>query len=65
MAKAQTFGEKVAKAQLKQQKTCPVCGAALSYVKVIDPVQLPGGQFRFRPRMEKICKCSNTELMGS
>ena len=65
MAKAQTFGDKVAKAQSNQQKTCPVCGATLSYVKVIDPAQTPSGNYSFRSKMEKVCKCTNTELMGS
>jgi hypothetical protein len=65
MAKAQTFGDKVAKAQTRQQKICPVCGAALSYVKVIDPTQLPSGHYSFRKKVEKICKCANAELMGS
>lgn len=65
MAKAQTFSEKVAKAQSKQQKTCPVCGAPVSYVKVVDPTLMPSGHYSFRRKMEKICKCGNTELMGS
>lgn len=64
MAKAQTFSEKVAKAQSAGERVkCPVCGAPMSFVKVISPVQTPAGHFRFRAAVEKICKCSNTELM--
>lgn len=65
MAKAQTFSDKVAKAQSKQQKTCSICGAPVSYVKVIDPTPMPSGHYSFRGKMEKVCKCSNMELMGS
>ncbi len=63
MAKAQTFSDKIAKAQQRKDLTCPECGAIVTWVKVVDPVQGASGGFRFRSRMEKICKCSNTELM--
>jgi hypothetical protein len=61
MAKVQSFGDKVAKAQ-KQAKKCPVCGTALSYMKVISPVATAGGAFRFHTRVARVCKCTEAEL---
>jgi hypothetical protein len=63
MAKAQTFSDKIAKAQQRKDTTCPECGAVVSWVKVVDPIQGPTGGFRFRSRVEKICKCTNADLM--
>lgn len=64
MAKAQTFGDKVAKAQTRQQKKCPVCDTPLSYVKLISPMKTASGSFRFRSRIAKLCKCTEGELKG-
>jgi|GEM_PF-404268 len=64
MAKAQTFGEKVAKAQSKQQAICPQCGVPLSYVKMITPTLTSSGSYSFRARMQKVCKCSNPDSQG-
>lgn len=65
MAKQQSFGDKVAKAQQKQQKICPVCNAPLSFVKIISPTPMQSGGYSFRPKMERVCKCSNPDLAGS
>lgn len=63
MAKVQSFGDKVAKAQ-KQAKKCPVCGQPLSYMKVITPMATENGAFRFRSRVTRVCKCTEGELKG-
>lgn len=63
MAKAQTFGDKVAKAQQNRAAICPVCGAVMTWVKVIDPTPGPTGGYRFRSHVEKVCKCQNADLM--
>ena len=61
MAKVQSFGDKVAKAQ-KQAKKCPVCGAPLSYMKVVSPIATESGAFRFRSHVARICKCTESDL---
>lgn len=61
MAKVQSFGDKVAKAQ-RQQKKCPVCDQPLSYMKIVSPVPNQAGGFRFHTRVAKICKCNEAEL---
>lgn len=61
MAKTQTFGDKVAKAQ-KQQKKCPVCDSPLVYMKVISPYATETGAFRFRSRVARVCKCTEAEF---
>ncbi len=61
MAKVQSFGDKVAKAQ-KQAKKCPVCDTPLTYMKIISPVATGSGSFRFNSRMARICKCTESEL---
>jgi hypothetical protein len=63
MAKVQSFGDKVAKAQ-KLAKKCPVCGAPLSYVKVVSPVATASGAFRYNSRVARVCKCTEAELKG-
>ncbi len=63
MAKVQSFGDKVAKAQ-KQQKKCPVCDAPIFYMKVVSPVATEAGSFRFRSRMAKVCKCTEGSIKG-
>ncbi len=65
MAKVQSFSDKIAKAQSKQQKICPVCSAPLSFIKVISPTPTPSGDYSFRAKMERVCKCSNSELQGN
>jgi len=64
MAKVQSFGDKVAKAQ-RQAKKCPVCGSPLSYMKVISPLATETGAFRFRTRVSRVCKCTEAELKVS
>ncbi len=64
MAKVQSFGDKVAKAQ-KLQKKCPVCDAPLVYMKVISPFSTASGAFRFRSKVARICKCNEAELKVS
>ncbi len=61
MAKVQTFGDKVAKAQ-KTAKKCPICDAPLSYYKIVSPVANGSGSYRFNTRVAKICKCNEAEL---
>ena len=61
MAKVQTFGDKVAKAQ-KTAKKCPICDAPLSYYKIVSPVPNGSGSYRFNTRVAKICKCNEAEL---
>ncbi|HEX7344337.1 MAG TPA: hypothetical protein VF398_08735 [bacterium] len=61
MAKVQTFGDKVAKAQ-KTAKKCPICDAPLSYYKIVSPVAIGSGSYRFNTRVAKICKCNEAEL---
>ncbi len=65
MAKVQSFGDKVAKAQASRQTECPVCGSQVSYVKVIAPTQTDSGSYSFRPRMEKSCKCNSGDNKGN
>ena len=61
MAKVQSFGDKVAKAQ-KMAKKCPICDTPLSYFKVVSPVANGTGGYRFNTRVAKICKCNEAEL---
>jgi hypothetical protein len=61
MAKVQSFGDKVAKAQ-KQAKKCPVCDTPLSYIKIVSPVGNAMGGYRFHSRVARICKCNEAEL---
>ncbi len=63
MAKVQSFGDKVAKAHAKKTE-CPVCGQVVTYVKVVAPTQTEAGNFRFRSRMQRLCKCTEAELAG-
>jgi hypothetical protein len=63
MAKVQSFGDKVAKAQ-KMAKKCPVCGAPLSYIKVVSPVATASGAFRYNSRVARVCKCPDAEIKG-
>ncbi|MFH1862689.1 MAG: hypothetical protein ABH878_07745 [bacterium] len=64
MAKQQSFADKVAKAQSKQAKKCPVCDGPVSYVKVVNPVQLDSGVHRFSTKVTKICKCNEASVLG-
>jgi hypothetical protein len=64
MAKVQSFSDKVAKAQQTSKVECPQCGGVITYVKVVAPVLTEKGSYRFRPKVEKVCKCENSNLLA-
>ncbi|APF16934.1 hypothetical protein [Caldithrix abyssi] len=61
MAKKQDFASKTMKS--KHGKTCPVCGEAYTYVKVVntEPSQKEGS-YRFAEQIVAVCKCNEKEV---
>lgn len=64
MAKVQSFSDKVAKAQQSSKLECPQCGGVVNYVKVVAPVLTEKGSYRFRPKVQRTCKCENSNLLA-
>lgn len=64
--KKRTFADKVAKGTGPRGEVCPVCETVKRVIKIIRAEHDDSkGSWRFSENMEKVCKCNETELMGS
>jgi len=64
--KKRTFADKVSKGTGPRGEVCPECETVKRVIKIIRAEQDDSkGSWRFSEKMEKVCKCNETELMGS
>ncbi|RLE46910.1 hypothetical protein DRJ25_03495 [Candidatus Woesearchaeota archaeon] len=60
-----SFADKLNKATTDFSTHCPVCGEAISYVKLVySEKSEKTGAIRFNQKMVGICKCNEKEITG-
>ncbi|MCD6234776.1 MAG: hypothetical protein DRP86_05720 [Candidatus Neomarinimicrobiota bacterium] len=63
MARPSGFGAKIANRQ-KEGKKCPVCGEAISHLKVFKSVNSGKEGVKFNQKMVSVCACNKNEIFN-
>jgi len=60
-----SFADKLNKATSDFSKHCPVCGEAISYIKLVTSERSDkSSAWRFNQKMVGICKCNEKDILG-